>query len=611
MYTVAQIFFLGASVWAGVAAEGRQPQATYDYIIVGGGTTGLVVANRLSEDLKKSVLVIENGDLNNGTLSSIPGNSGGLNTAAMYDIYSAPVPLLGNQTFLVTVGNVVGGGSYVNGMQWDRGADADYDAWAKLGNKGWDWKGLRPYFMKSNSFEAPSEKTTKEFGISYDAKAYGNGPLKVSIPDYQFPDMKSIYHSWDNVDIPHPREGFAQPVGVYWSPNSINKSSATRSTSRSAYYDPIVSRKNLKLMANTHVDEIVFEKNRIGALTAVGVKFTPTKGGRTVQVTARKEVILAAGGVFTPHLLMYSGVGPKSVLQAAGVAVKKDLPAVGSNFQDHIANYMNFDLQGLSPENMAALNTNATFNQTSYDEYIKYKTGPYSVGKANGLVFMALKHFNPSFETTVSKIKSQVATKFLPERYAQDSKLLAGFKKQRSIMANHFSGVKAAVGEIVIQPWGFSGIANNKPLSRGTITLNNTHPAAYPIVQWNTFQNPIDAEIMAALTRYNRAHWASKGLAKYKPVETSPGVQYQTDEEIIRGGIESGSLQPSFAHPSGGCSMMPEKYGGCVSEELLVYGVKHLSVVDASIIPLIPATHLQATMYAIAEKAADIIKSRA
>ncbi|CBX96382.1 similar to choline dehydrogenase [Plenodomus lingam JN3] len=611
MHTIIVAFLFVTTARANLPTEGRLQKSTYDYIIVGGGTTGLVVANRLSEDSKKSVLVIENGDLNNGTLSSIPGNSGALNTAAMYDIQSAPVPLLGNQTFLVTVSNVVGGGSYVNGMQWDRGADADYDAWAKLGNKGWDWKGLRPYFEKSNSFDPPSKNTTEEFGISYDSKAYGNGPLKVSIPDYQFPDMKEIYHSWDDADIPHPREGFAQPVGVYWSPNSINKASATRSTSRSAYYDPITSRQNLKLMANTHVDEIVFDRNRAGALTAVGVKLTPNRGGKTVQVFARKEVILAAGGVFTPHLLMYSGIGPKSVLQAAGVAVKKDLPAVGSNFQDHIANYMNFDLQGLSPENMAALNTNTTFNQTSYEEYIKYKTGPYSVGKSNGLVFMALQHFHAGFKQTVSKIKSQVATEFLPERYAENSKLLEGFKKQRSIMANHFAGVKAAVGEIVIQPWGFSGIAHNKPLSRGTITLNNTHPAAYPIVQWNTFQNPVDAEIMVALTRYNRAHWASKGLAKFKPVETSPGPQYQTDEEIIQGGVASGSLQPSFAHPSGGCSMMPEKYGGCVSDQLLVYGVRHLSVIDASIIPMIPATHLQATMYAIAEKAADIIKSRA
>lgn len=284
---------------------------------------------------------------------------------------------------------------------------------------------------------------------------------------------------------------------------------------------------------------------------------------------------------------------------------------MGANFQDHIANYMNFDLQDLNPENQGALNTNETFKKTAYDQYLKDHSGPYSVGKAHGLVFLALQHFDKSFQSTVSKIRSQIATNFLPARYSTDKKLLAGYEKQRQILANQFSEADAAVGEIVIQPWGFSGIANNRPLSRGIVTLNNTNPAGYPVVQWNTFQNPVDADIMVALTRYNRAHWASAGLSKYKPVETAPGVQYQSDTEIIEGGIEKGTLQPTFAHPSGGCSMMPEDLGGCVSESLLVYGVGRLSVVDASIIPLIPACHLQATMYAIAEKAADIIKGRA
>ncbi|KAF1969433.1 alcohol oxidase [Bimuria novae-zelandiae CBS 107.79] len=585
---------------------------TYDYVIVGGGTTGLVAANRLSEDPHKTVLVIENGILNNGTLSSIPGNSGGLNFEAMYDIYSAPVPNLGNQTFLVTVGNVVGGGSYVNGMQFDRGANADYDAWEELGNKGWGWKGLQKYFLKSNHFDAPSAETKKEFGITYDAKAYGDGPVKVSIPDWQFPDMKKIFASWKNVDIPHPQEGFADPVGVYWSPNSINKATATRTTSRSAYYDPIASkRSNLKLLTNSHVDEITFSTSRTGALTATGVKYTSKDNGVQTHVIAAKEVILAAGGVFTPHLLMVSGIGPKDVLEAAGVAVKKDSPAVGSNFQDHIANYMNFDLQGLATNSIISINTNATYNQTVYDLYLTSKTGPYSVGRANGLVFMALKHFESNYKAIVQKIRAQTAANFLPARYSSNENLLRGYKKQADILAKQFSSAKAAVGEIVIQPWGFSGIANNKPLSRGTITLNTTHPEAYPIVQWNTFQNPVDADIMVSLTKYNRKHWARPELASYKPAETSPGTQYQTDEEIIHGGIESGSLAPSFAHPSGGCSMMPEKFGGCVGADLKVYGVGKLSVIDASIIPLVPAAHLQATMYAIAEKASDIIKARA
>jgi hypothetical protein len=170
---------------------------------------------------------------------------------------------------------------------------------------------------------------------------------------------------------------------------------------------------------------------------------------------------------------------------------------------------MNFDLQNLNPENMAALNTKATFNQTAYDQYLEFHTGPYSVGKASGLVFIALQHFDISFKKTVSKIRSQVASKFLPARYAKNSKLLAGFTAQREILATQFSGADTAVGEIVIQPWGFSSIANNKPLSRGTITLNTTHPEAYPIVQWNTFQNPVDADVMVRTGRVRNSHSTS------------------------------------------------------------------------------------------------------
>lgn len=288
----------------------------------------------------------------------------------------------------------------------------------------------------------------------------------------------------------------------------------------------------------------------------------------------------------------------------------KDSPAVGSNFQDHIPSYMSFDLQGYDEDNLVALINNKTYNQSAYDLYVSSKTGPYSVGRANGLVFMALQHFEPTYNAIVKKIRAQKAVDFLPTRYSANAQLLRGVEKQVDILAKQFAATEAAVGEIVISPWGTAGIANNKPLSRGTITLNKTHPSSYPVVQWNTFQNPVDADIIVSLTKYNRKHWAIPELASYHPVETIPGPQYQTDEEIIQGGIRTGSLKPTFAHPCGGCSMMPENLGGCVNEKLQVYGVEQLSVIDASIIPMIPAAHLQATMYAIAEKASDIIKAR-
>jgi choline dehydrogenase-like flavoprotein len=272
---------------------------------------------------------------------------------------------------------------------------------------------------------------------------------------------------------------------------------------------------------------------------------------------------------------------------------------------------MNFGLQNLNPQNLGAFSRNETFNQTSYDQYLKNRSGPYAAGKTHGLVFLALKHFTSTFKQIVDNVRSQVAVNFLPAIYQKDKRLLAGYEKQREILMRQYLEVDAAVGEIVIAPWGLTCIAHHKPLSRGTITLNHTHPKAYPIVQWNTFQNPVDADVMVALTRYTRKHWARPELAAYKPVETAPGPQCQTDEEIIQCSIKEGTLQATSAHPSGRCSMMTEDLGGCVGDDLLVYGIKHLSIVDASIMPMIPATHLQATLYAVAEKAADLIKKRA
>jgi choline dehydrogenase-like flavoprotein len=158
--------------------------------------------------------------------------------------------------------------------------------------------------------------------------------------------------------------------------------------------------------------------------------------------------------------------------------------------------------------------------------------------------------------------------------------------------------------------FGLAIAAIQRPLSRGYVALDPKNPKGNPIVQFNTFQNPADKTMLLEAVKWTRRHWQSPVLQRFSPVEVTPGAAAQTDEEIIRELLKQGALTATFAHQSGTCSMLPEKYGGCVSSALQVYGTKKLSIVDASIIPLIPATHLQATMYAVAEKAADLIKAR-
>ncbi|KAF1935737.1 choline dehydrogenase [Clathrospora elynae] len=595
------------------AAVDTRPTAVqgkmYDYIIVGGGLSGLVVANRLTEDKNVYVLVIENGVIDNRPMTRIPYFTN-INADNYYPITSAPEPYMQNKTWMVHVGNVVGGGSVVNGMQWDRGSNADYDAWEQLGNPGWGYKGLAKYFKKSAHFDGPPEAVREHFNMTFDADAYGDGPVKVSIPSYQYEDYKDIMASFvTRADIPHSLEGFARPIGTFWTPNSIDNTTKERCHARKAYYDPVQARTNLHLLTNTHVDEILFEKGK--KLVASGVKFTSLANCTTASMYATKEVILAAGGVFTPHLLMLSGIGPQNTLSAANIDVKKDLEAVGSNFQDHPALYMAFNLSNQSVPNLDMLLTthDTTFNATAAELYAANRSGPWTFSRGSAALFIPLKDFSSKYADITALILKQNATAYLPERYSKNKPLLNGFLAQRRILTNHYLSNDAAIGEFPIQPWGGAAIALQKPLSRGTLTLNTTHPAANPIVVRNAFQNPVDKIVLGELVRWNREHWNKAPLLqRYAPVETVPGAQYQTDDEIFDGSIQAAALYPTFAHSSGGCALMPEDLGGCVDPELKVYGVDRLRVVDASIIPLIPATHLQATMYAVAEKAADIIK---
>lgn len=249
------------------------------------------------------------------------------------------------------------------------------------------------------------------------------------------------------------------------------------------------------------------------------------------------------------------------------------------------------------------------YNATAWSQYETSRTGPITQAHGSSLAFLSLQTITQKWSQIVQTIKSQNARQYLPSVY-DDAALLRGYTKQREIIANLHSRTDAAAGEFPMVAFGLAISALQRPLSRGTVTLNPSNKYGNPIVQWNTFQNPVDKQILAEMTRFTRAQWARPQLSKFSPFELSPGTGAQSDDEIMNTLIQQKGLEASFAHMSGSCSMMPQNYGGCVGANLKVYGVNGLSIVDASILPLIPATHLQSTMYAVAEKAADIIKAR-
>ncbi|EUC34370.1 GMC oxidoreductase [Bipolaris zeicola 26-R-13] len=581
----------------------------FDFIIVGGGLTGLTVANRLSEDSGRTVLVIENGYAVDDISTRVPSFANSVNKPLMYDITSAYDTNTGS-SHPVWVGNVLGGGSVVNGMAFDRASAADYDAWEQLGNNGWNFNNLLYYFKKSTTFTPPTDSNVKEFGTTYDASYYGtNGPIQASFPKFEYQDTKTIWAAYKRAGVPLPKEqGSGKAVGAFWIPTALRPKTQTRSHAKNEYYDPIKSRKNLVVITGNTVNEILFNSGLLTGLTASGVQYKSRRDGSVKRVYARNEVIMAAGAVFTPQLLQLSGIGPRDVLSAAGVPVKKHMPAVGANMQDHPNANMMFDLQNLAFPNPFS-GANPDFNTTVWSEYDSTASGPLTQAHGSSLAFLSLQTITDKCNEIVQTVKSQDVRSYLPAVYG-DYYLLRGFQKQRDIIANLHASPDAAVAEFPMVPFGLAINALQRPLSRGTITLNPKNKYGNPVVQFNSLQNPVDRQIILAMVRWTRNHWTSPDLAKFSPVELSPGAQAQTDDEIINDLIGQNGLQASFAHMSGSCSMMPEAYGGCVSSDLTVYGIKGLSIVDASIIPLIPATHLQSTMYAVAEKAADLIKNR-
>ncbi|KAF2275726.1 alcohol oxidase [Westerdykella ornata] len=594
-------------------AEPQGSKDTYDYVIVGGGVTGLVVANRLSEDKTKSVLVIEAGAAYDNPNIRLPYAANyDLNQTLFWPNYlSEPEPALGNLQMSVGVAEVLGGGSIVNGMAYDRGSAADYDAWEALGNRGWGWNGLLPFFKKGTELIPPPSKTAKEFNITWDPNVYGNGPLKLGISDFQYPDIKDYFAAFKGAGAHRPIDGNnGEAYGAFWIPNTMNPKTGERSHARNSYYDPVSSRPNLRVLLETEATELVFDSSK--KLTARGVKITDklTKTSKTVY--AKKEVVLAAGAINTVKLLQLSGIGPKSVLEAAGIKVKLAHDGVGANFQDHPFTILAYAISNMSTPNPDSLSTDPAFNASAWEEYLTKKTGPLTQAHGNALAFIPLPEVAPQqYQDLARQVETLSDDAYLPAIYKNSKKLLKGVKTQRKILANLFRSKQAGLIEYPVPASGASVIvALEKPLSRGIITIDPKNPQGPPKILFNALMNPVDKTVLAAGLRYARKVWARPELAKFSPTEVMPGPQYQTDDELINKLVGLGVVFPSFSHPSCSCPMMPEDMGGCVSDELLFYGVNQLSIVDASILPLIPSQHLQATMYAVAEKAADIIKKR-
>ncbi|KAI0394371.1 GMC oxidoreductase [Xylariaceae sp. FL0594] len=551
-------------------------KSSNDYIVIGVGIGGLVVANRLTEDSSVSVLLVESGDLDDRAEDvTVPGNVGQENPSRYeWAVTTEPQAFLDNRTRTFTQGRVVGGGTIVNGLCWTRGSAADYDAWENLGNPGWGWTGMLPCFLKSENYTASRDPLPQPPSDWYGT----GGPVEVGFPQYIYNQSFSFLQGVQELGIPlNPDINNDSATGASLVPSSIKAENQSRADARTAYLDPVISRPNLDLLTGHTVTRIQSGENdnqtNGKGVAVTGVELAANATAQKFTVSCNREIILSAGAILSPVLLQISGFGPAEHLRSIGVDQVVHLPGVGSNLQDHAM-------------------VQPVYRYTA--------PGVFSAWDIVGVQRDAIK-------AEYAANRTDQSLRNLPPTY--DETLRAGYAAQVAEIRALLARPDVPSWELMATSWGQLAVSVMHPLSRGTVHARSSsvfeqQPA---IVDHRLCSHEFDCNVMRAGLEFNDRLIATDAMAALLPVPP-PGLR----PEDVRNRTAVMELVKSMAitdfHPSGTVAMMPRKAGGVVDASLRVYGTRNLRVVDASVIPLIPGAHIQAAVYAVAEKAADVIK---
>ncbi|TVY42467.1 Dehydrogenase [Lachnellula occidentalis] len=589
----------------------------FDYLIVGGGTAGLVVAARLSEDPDIVVGVLEAGPpVFDEPLVNVPGKIGQL-VGTKYDWSSATTPQAGLNGRQVPWprGKMLGGTSAMNFMVWNRGAKEDYDAWEELGNPGWNWENLKHYFQKSETLKAPPKENEQEFRLKHKVLDHGDaGPVKTS---YQpsFAETHKYWHSTlENLKVETNAEHFGgSNIGAWTTVTCVDSDTQTRSYSASAYYEPFTSRKNYIVLTEAQTTEIILEKHqRSDDLIAKGVKFIGVQG-QHLSAYCSREVIVCAGTVGSPQLLELSGIGSANILGAAGITPKLVNANVGENLQEHMMTVAIYELHPdiQTPEDFA----DPDFAKAAEELYKNTRQGILTATPGS-IAYLPLHRLASKSE--VSKLAQQASSYAVSSNHSSNSRHAA----QNQILARQF-GPTASLGQVeYILDHGnkspsFVSVPGKKyaslmqalqyPYTRGKIHIDPTSAKDKVLIDPQYYQGEgmLDFAVMA------KAQAFGDTITKTAPLNSiilrraypPPAGEGEMD-------WESWLAENTVTdwHPIGTCAMLPREKGGVVDHTLKVYGTGNVRVVDASVFPLHVSAHIQATIYAVAEKAADLIK---